>query len=237
MSNKDAQRIFATPQKGIESDNILIYPKPAQELVVVFASMGGAYDDYRYEFLKLTEDYVCSRVFCRDTERVWYHLGTGGEVNSIPALREKLEEIISELRPPKVSFLGASTGGYAALLFGHMLKVDIVHAFGPQTFLSEELWSHYDHPTDVWAEEIEKTRSLELDPSFRYFDLKEVLEEDNKVTSYHIHLCYKHRVDALHEDRVRFCPGVCFHYYDCEVHSVAAYLKSEGCLMNVIERH
>jgi hypothetical protein len=222
---------------SVEADNILIYPEPGTELLVAFASMGGAYDETQYEFRILTEDYTCSRVFCKDMERVWYHLGTGGEVNSIPALREKLKEIIAQLRPTKVSFLGASTGGYAALLFGHMLKVDTVHAFGPQTFLSAELWERYEHPTDVWTDEIAKTRNLPLDPSSRYFDLKEVLEEDNKVTSYHVHLCHQHRVDALHEEHIRFCPGVCFHYYDCTVHSVAAYLKEAGRLTNTLERH
>ena len=233
----NVKKIFDVPEKDEEVDNILMYSKPGTELVIVFSSMGGAYDHYRYEFLKLTRDYDCSRVFCRDTERVWYHLGTGGGVNSIPALKEKLAGLILELQPSKVSCLGASTGGFAAILFGHLLKVDTVHAFGPQTFLSKELWEHYNHPTDVWADEIAKTRSLELDPSFRYFDLREVLEEDNKITSYHFHLCYEHRVDKLHEEHVRFCPGVCFHYHDCEVHSVAAYLKEEGCLENVIERH
>lgn len=226
MPTEDIKKIF---EEAEDLDNIRIYSKPGSELIIAFSSLGGAYDEYRYEFLKLTSSHDCSRVFCRDVKRSWYHLGTSQETNSIPVLKEKLETIIAELSPSKVTCVGASSGGFAAILFGHMLKVNTVHAFAPQTFLSES--------EKRWAADIEKLYSLDLNPTHRYFDLRKALEKDNKVTSYHLHFCERHEEDKLHALHVRFCPGICLHYYDCERHSIAMHLKEEGRLLGVIERH
>jgi len=241
MPDKPEDRLkeFFGPDPSDEDlGNILVYTNPGTEVVLAFGGLGAGYGNYRYEFLKLTRNHDCSRIYCRDIRGIWYHAGINNEINSIPSLKKELDTIVSKLQPTKLVCLGASTGGFAALLFGHMLKANTVHAFGPQTFLSKELRTFYNNSYDLqrWPKNMKELHSLDLSPASRYFDLREVLEEDNGITSYHVHVCSGYEGDNLHAFHIRHCPNVYFHYYDCDIHSVAGYLKKEGKLEELLEQ-
>jgi acetyl esterase/lipase len=47
--------------------------------------------------------------------------------------------------------VGSSAGGYAALLFGHLLEVDEVLAFASQTFLDPALRDRHGENRHLWA--------------------------------------------------------------------------------------
>jgi hypothetical protein len=75
------------------------------------------------------------KYFYIDKKQTWYHKGMEGISKNIPETVEYLREKISGY--DKVYFIGNSSGGYAALLFGSLLGVDKILAFQPQTDLSK----------------------------------------------------------------------------------------------------
>jgi hypothetical protein len=62
-----------------------------------------------------------------------YHQGLKGITSNVDETAKYIQNIISEYQ--KVVFVGVSAGGYAAILFGSLLKVNYVIAITPQTKL------------------------------------------------------------------------------------------------------
>lgn len=64
---------------------------------------------------------------------VSYHQGISGITNNIDETVEYLKNEIQKYK--KIIFIGVSSGGYAAILFGSLLNITNVVAFMPQTIL------------------------------------------------------------------------------------------------------
>jgi hypothetical protein len=135
--------------------------EPSDTLLILFGSLGRHDEPAPFEFLATAGALPSSRrsyppvpvkrVFVRDLDRSWYHTGVRGLGASIESVAEGLIDLARRLDVERVACVGASAGGYAALLFGSLIGADAVHAISPQTFLSRELrarhgetrWEHY----------------------------------------------------------------------------------------------
>jgi len=87
----------------------------------------------RFIFVNFFEKHfpTIDRHFYIDTRTCSYHKGIPGISNTIDETAAYLKEKIKPYR--QVIFLGVSSGGYAAILFGSLLGVSKVLAFIPQT--------------------------------------------------------------------------------------------------------
>lgn len=96
-----------------------------------------------FEFLKSLNEWFpqYDKKFIIDIHQCWYHKGIGGLSSSIDETKVVLEKLIEGYK--KVIFLGVSAGGYAAILFGSLLKIRNVVAFSPQTVLSNPVVQKY----------------------------------------------------------------------------------------------
>jgi hypothetical protein len=93
----------------------------------------------RFEFVNFFEKYFkeIDRHFYVDSHVTSYHKGIEGLSTSIDETVAYLEK---EIKPyKKVIFLGVSSGGYAAILFGSLLNITSVIAFIPQTIRRDEI--------------------------------------------------------------------------------------------------
>jgi tetratricopeptide (TPR) repeat protein len=77
----------------------------------------------------------CNRVFVKAASGAWYHDGVPGLGGSIEETSAALRRIADELSPTHVATIGAAIGGYAAILFGCLLRADRILAFGAETQL------------------------------------------------------------------------------------------------------
>lgn len=103
-------------------------------LIVSFAGHDRVYGGIpRFEFVHFLEKYFqhASKHFYIDKNVNSYHNGIVGISKNIDETLQYLQEQIASY--PNVIFLGVSSGGYAAILFGSLLKVKSVLAFIPQT--------------------------------------------------------------------------------------------------------
>ena len=105
-------------------------------LIVSFAGHDKKYGEIqKFEFLNFLEKHFpnVSRHFYVDKFLKSYHTGFYGITNNIDETVIYLQNEIKNYT--NVLFLGVSSGGYAAILFGSLLNITSVLAFIPQTFL------------------------------------------------------------------------------------------------------
>lgn len=124
------------PEKEQET-SIKEIQKDSEAIIVSF---GGKLKQFGrilpFEFLNFLDAHYpdTSKLFIIDKTQNSYHSGLEGITTTIDDTVEFLRE---KIKPYKyVYFLGVSSGGYAAILFGSLLKVTAVIAFIPQTLLT-----------------------------------------------------------------------------------------------------
>lgn len=217
------------------SPNLMAELVPNSPLIIAFTGMARGLNELaNFEFVKSTRDLSCSKVFCRDPNFSFYHRGIDSETASITDVLLKLKEQVEKATPTKIVCIGVSAGGFAALLFGHLLKADTVHAFGPQTILYKEWGITHKDPTVYTCENL---HSAVLTPGNDYRDLSLVLSNYNGKTSYKVHIgtgvdCEQ---DGYHADNISACEGVEVLTYPCDGHACAvAFVKDKGVLGQLV---
>jgi len=76
-----------------------------------------------------------NKVLVRDSGNSWYHRKIDGLGAHPDETAEALRALIVAIAPSRVITIGQSMGAYAAVMYGLLLKVDSVIAFGPLSFL------------------------------------------------------------------------------------------------------
>jgi len=210
-------------------------------LILTFAGMAARlYEFEHYEFVRTTKHVNCSKIYCLDQKYIYYQEGISDEVNSLPKMTGRLRELVNEAEPSNIRCLGVSAGGFASLLFGHLLEVDVVHAFGPQTFLTTELENRYyesgmeDYDT-LGSKRLLLDEAMRRNPDQCIFDLAPVLKEWNGKTHHVVHVGRGSKKDVAYAKHIAGCPGVEVRYYACNTHACASQtLKYQGRLSQVV---
>jgi hypothetical protein len=223
-------------QKPTESGSLVVeIGADPSVLIVVFSGAKGVWGSRRnFDFAQATDRLNYSRILCRDPHHLWYHEGIDEEHCGIRAFVEYVGEHIEALEPKAMMFIGNSVGGYAALLFGHLLCADSVHAFAPQTCLQPDYVRRHrrlDSPEKLDAyDRLWASRHAEWD----WFDLNEVLEEHNGRTTYFVHHCADSEPDRHAAEWIAGRRGVSLHGYPCDGHSVARHIARQKLLLKIL---
>src|SRR5690554_3011391 len=114
-------------------DGFLIEKKGYKHLVVIFGGINQGIGIPVFEFFNILNEKSLDKVFVRDFNQMWYLNGVDSHVDTFEKLFLKLKRVIKGYE--KVSFVGNSMGGYAAVLFGVLLNVNECVVFSPQTFI------------------------------------------------------------------------------------------------------
>jgi pimeloyl-ACP methyl ester carboxylesterase len=160
-----------------------------------------------FEFFNLVSrlEHPPKQIFVRDLERAFYHRGVVGAGSSIEEVADYLRATVREAGVERVVTVGNSAGGYAALLFGHLIGATEVHAFGPETFLTRFRRAlHRDRRFRQFLGPLRAAGDLDS----RYSDLRKVLGRHQGDTRFVIHYSSLHRLDVAHAKHVRNLPGV-----------------------------
>ncbi len=183
-----------------------------------------------------------NRILVRDFENAWYHRGVRGLGNNIDEVHDSLRKLIAEINPSQVVTIGQSMGAYAAILFGQLLEVHKVLAFGPLSFLnSQKALSIGD---TRW---LSVMQDLEANPPAKcYFDL---LDENFVKMQSHtgslgktpkLDIFYGQKPDAetpgsinlddFHAQRLAALPNCNLHPYVESGHAIIQYLIDQGLI-------
>ena len=113
---------------------------PGEILVIAFGFVSWEarpdFDFYgRLRKLEQASGRHINKVLVRDSGNAWYHRKIAGLGGHPDETVESLRALIAAIAPSKVVTIGQSMGAYAAVMYGLLLDVDSVVAFGPLSFL------------------------------------------------------------------------------------------------------
>ena len=221
-----------------QSSNLIVESgKDPGRLIIAFTGFQGGLNVPVFDFLGATGMLSASRILLRDPLQLLYLKGCRPDEPSFERLLARLRREIELLGARHVSCVGTSGGGFAAMLFGHLLAADRVHAFAP-TVEGSVLLSvrHRD-----WAQLKQRTapRHLLMEIThpwlWKYLDLHKLLSRWNGRTEFTVHVCGDNSGDMLRVERLRGTPHVRIEAHPCRTHQVAKYLIRTGKLIEVFE--
>ncbi len=158
-------------------------------------------------------------VILRDRHLCFYHAGINSELTDFDAIREHLIACRQQMPSVRRAFsLGTSMGGYAAILFGHYLKTDVVYAFAPQTSLDLDILA-------AWR----GRKDLRLFPK-EHRDLAVLLANYNGHTRYKVFYCEGHAKDRAFAERISGLGGVELYPQPGNIHEVVQEMNKLGRL-------
>jgi hypothetical protein len=205
-------------------------------LVIAFTGFKGGLTMPTFDFMALTKLTRYSRILLMDVSRTCYMGGVPPELPGYAALRAELRRHIAQLAPQKMIFIGASSGAYAALLLGHELGADYVHAFSPYTYLDRANVLKYDDQDSLEHQADTITRIEALPADVRpLLDLAPILARHNGKTRYYLHVCRNSRWDMMRAKRLVKCSGVLLIGYPCTGHGVASTLARNNLLGDLLK--
>lgn len=127
-----------------------------------------------YEWYNTRIEKAYKHIFVRDVFKQWYLCGINSKIDSQQKLFEFLKK---ETNGYKIINVGSSAGGYAAILYGSLLKAERVLAFNPQ-FEINSLLHRSTEAINPLVFRLNNIRS-------NYFDIKNI-DFNNTIVFYFI---------------------------------------------------
>jgi pimeloyl-ACP methyl ester carboxylesterase len=190
-----------------------IWENGSRALLVLFSGLlAGNIPNVQYDFASYARRFGSNKLFIRDLDQAWHHYGLRELSEDIDGTARFLRTVIEERDIERTVFLGVSSGGYAALLFGTMLGVQEVHAISPRTYLDLDKRQLYESSTKrALMERLYKSGRAQD----RYLDVKEVMASSpGRATKYHIYYSDRHEGDRTQAEHLRQCVGVELHPHE-----------------------
>jgi len=223
-----AQRYNRQLQREIEErpDGALIVweRENSSQLYYVFHGMAGGFGIQPLTVLRETGLIHNNLVLLKDYYRFFYQAGLNPEITGVEAIIARLRRCREELPHVRQTFCsGPSSGGYAALLFGHYLQVDVVYAFAPVTLINFDDLKRFGGCKDI-SRITEEHRDLAL-----------LLAKHNGQTRYKIFYCDGHVRDRKYAERLQHLPGVKLCPQPGTTHNVIQAIYGSGRLREVFD--
>jgi hypothetical protein len=213
-----------------DTEGILISKAASENLLASFGGINQNLGMPVFEFYNSIKDINCDKIFLRDFHQSWYQKGVDDNINNIDKLIVFLSNETNTYK--KVCFLGNSMGGYAALLFGNILKVNKILAFAPQTFIDKT--NRLLNLDFRWKKELKNV----FDSSYKrseFFDLKKYfISTKNQFKNAEIFYCPSHRLDRVHAERLKMLPNVSLRMIKEGNHAIVKTLRDNGELKKII---
>lgn len=185
-------RLIATTGDDVLVDRIV----PGAPLVIAFGFVSWtsrpAFDFYgRLRKLEQVSGQPLNKILVRDSGNAWYHRQIAGLGNHVDETAQALRELVRRIAPSTITTLGQSMGAYAAVMYGLLLDVQQIVAFGPLSFLDVRQARLYHELR--WLPVME---SLAQDPPLSgYYDLA-ALCRARATDKTQLHLVFGTRPDA-----------------------------------------
>ena len=208
-------------------------PPDSRVLLVLFGGIAGGVSIPPFEFFRLTATLPIKKLFLRDPLRAWYQRGLPGVGDSVEAVARYLQDLVAAHPVDRIVTVGASAGGFAAILFGNLLGADEVHAFSPQTFI--DATNRRRIADERWPEQIAALHQT-LSETGPYYDLRNLLHETRSRTRYELHFGRDDALDSLHVAHLADLDNVVSRAYDGGGHQLVRVLRDRGELQPILRR-
>jgi len=206
----------------------------SKTMLLTFGGMRSTAGIASFEFVALTRAFGVKRMFVRDPRQSWYHRGMPQHGTTLESVGEVLRELLQEHDVERLVTVGNSSGGYAALVFGALLRADVALAFSPQTTLDRALLEQMnDHRWDDMLQPLYDKDALEQ----RWIDLGAALPGALQPgTRCNVYFDETLDGDRLHAERLAGIEGVRLFRFGRGGHSLARMLRDCGALDYLLRR-
>jgi hypothetical protein len=230
----DATALTYDEVKANQTDGYLvdaIFPNHLLMISFGFVNWDGTPDFDFYGRSKKLENLAgrpINRILLRDFENAWYHRGVRGLGDSIDAVCDRLHDLIAKICPSQIVTVGQSMGAYAAILFGQLLEVDRILAFGPLSCLDAQKCLEMDDRR--W---LPVMQTLQANPPAQsYFDLTATRSPTRNHPKLEIFYGQKPdpetpgtiNLDHFHAQRLAALPNCTLYPYPDSGHAIVQYL-------------
>lgn len=214
---------YQLPQRDVFEKGI---PENASHRYVIFTSFGNDNSPVEgFEFEGHFKSIADGVLFLRDNTRQWYQGGVTGFSSSFEETCLKLKNFIAGSE--KVTFVGVSMGGFAALQFGQYLSVSRILVISPQINISTS-----------FRNEIRETRwKRHLDLVNQKFSKKQLMIGSlahSPETLVDIYVSNDDELDMKHVNALPTSSNVTVHLVDSDDHYLAGSLASSGELFRAL---
>ena len=210
----------------------IINSENSDEIVVAFGGVNQQMGMPVFEFFNILKKKTYTKVFIRDKKQSWYHLGLEG-TKDINETAVKINEMLIKLGSDnkRVIFIGNSAGGYAAIVFGVLLKVNKIIAFSPQTFLGR--FKRFFYKDRRWKNQISKLHNVNRNSKY-YLDLVKFIKYHSfEEIDIHVYFGVNSKIDKKHFINIMSLPFT-FHLYPYGEHSLIKELKKRKILQQIL---
>jgi len=198
------------------SSNGLYFPNEEQEFSKKIIEKN------RYEWTRNKIHRADQHIFIRDLFKQWYIEGINYHINNVDKLFDFLKEQVGN---KKVITIGSSAGGYAAVLFGTLLKAEYILTFAGQFTLKDQLETSvplrdplvFKHQYDM-----EKNK---------YYDLSSLISQSNIPVFYFV--SNDSMVDKPQVEIARRFKNIHIFNFDSDVHGIPFYVINLEKLINM----
>lgn len=182
-----------------------------------------------FEFLRSFRAKDVPGWFIKDFHQSWYQQGLLGISSDIDGTAAYLASLMVSHRGARLATLGASSGGYAAIVFGCRLGAERIAAFSPQTAITRRIVSQY--------KALDTPDALDfLDANQAVLDLREFLLAQEAAPQVTVYYGADHPKDAKEALRLEGLNNVTLvPVQDVQGHSVTAALKQQGRLDAILD--
>lgn len=202
------------------------HAKLGMPLVVSFGGINGG-----FEFYKSLSQLNVNFLLVRDSRIRWYQQGVVGVERGIVGLVELINVLLKQLGSQRLVVVGASAGGYAALLLGQLLNADQVLAYGPQSFLSAQFRKNINEHR--WRDELSTVPQIDF-PNLADPIIQPVISR-GVSTKFHIFVGADDFYDFIHAGWMLQNNSVTASLIENCDHGVSGGMKRDGLLMPSLE--
>ena len=196
----------------------------SNQLYYVFHGMAGGLGIQPFTVLRETGLIHNNLVLLKDYYRFFYQAGLNPDITDTDAIIARLRRCREELPHIRQTFCcGPSSGGYAAILFGHYLQVDVVYAFAPVTLINLDDLKKFGGSKEIWR------------ITDQHRDLARLLAKHNGRTRYKIFYCDGNGRDRTYAERMRNLPGVELCPQPGPTHNVIQAIHERGRLREIFD--
>jgi hypothetical protein len=196
----------------------------SSQLYYAFHGMAGGLGIQPLTVLRETGLIHNNLILLKDYYRFFYHAGLNQEITDVDAIIARLRRSREELPHVRQTFcFGPSAGGYAAILFGHYLQVDVVYAFAPVTLINLDDLKKYGGRKEVW-------RITE-----QHRDLALLLAKHNGRTRYKVFYCKGCGPDRTYAEHLQDLPGVELYPQPGHTHNVIQTIYQSSRLREIFD--
>lgn len=199
----------------------------SKQFVIAFTGFGGRLLVENSRFMKEAGLESASRVIINDPDRAMCLGGVRGHSESFPALVQKLEKMYTESGATSLTIVGASGGGYTALLMAHILRADICVVFSPYPYLSVAEAERLNDPIVQGYPRLIKFFSELPQDLQALLNIKDALAEWNGKTEYFVHVAKYNVWDQKRAQTIAHLPHLEVIEHPYGQHDVVKFILSK----------